>query len=287
MRFSERQGFISARTEIQTFGIDESFRVAIWNVVFQVYFENVRMDWTYSTREPFGRLLAGLWTQFHKGPLDELPEAWEMRNKVKEWILKAEWFHVYDLVESFAQLGGDVSPPRIFAAVFNATAQRNMGGYRLVDSRIVQATSAEVVEAIDRGLADARQAATANVQNHLSKALALLADRKSPDYPNSIKESISAVEALARLVTGREKATLGDAVRRFRDSGLDIHPALEGALLKLYGYSSDADGIRHAARDIPSSSHEDALFFLGTCSSFVSYMIAKCAKAEISLVQTA
>lgn len=37
---------------------------------------------------------------------------------------------------------------------------------------------------------------------HLTKALSLLSDRNKPDYRNSIKESISAVEATCKSLTG-------------------------------------------------------------------------------------
>ena len=40
-----------------------------------------------------------------------------------------------------------------------------------------------------------------------------LADRKQPDYRNSIKESISAVEAICALITGQERADLNTALR--------------------------------------------------------------------------
>ena len=40
-----------------------------------------------------------------------------------------------------------------------------------------------------------------------------MTDRKTPNYRNSIKESISAVEALCKIITENEKATLGKALK--------------------------------------------------------------------------
>jgi hypothetical protein len=51
----------------------------------------------------------------------------------------------------------------------------------------------------------------------------------------------------------------------------------------MYGYTSDAQGIRHALMDEPNLSFEDAKFMLVSCSAFVNYLIAKAAKAGISL----
>lgn len=60
-----------------------------------------------------------------------------------------------------------------------------------------------------------------------------------------MKESISAVEALVKQVTGT-KDTFGAALKKL---GVDAHPAFVEACSKIYGYTSDADGIRHALSD--------------------------------------
>lgn len=73
----------------------------------------------------------------------------------------------------------------------------------------------------------------------------LLTNKKNPDYRNSIKESISAIEALCKIKTNDDKATLRKALNLIEQK-YGLHPALKGAFEKLYGYSSDADGIRHA-----------------------------------------
>ncbi|MEG8264615.1 hypothetical protein MKS78_04515 [Acinetobacter baumannii] len=43
----------------------------------------------------------------------------------------------------------------------------------------------------------------------MKAALSFLTDRNKPDYRNSVKESISAVEALCVTLSGDPKATLG------------------------------------------------------------------------------
>ncbi|MFT7288883.1 MAG: hypothetical protein ACI87W_003007 [Halieaceae bacterium] len=47
---------------------------------------------------------------------------------------------------------------------------------------------------------------------HLQTALSLMNDRDMPDYRNSIKESISAVEAVASVIVSEEHTTLGKAL---------------------------------------------------------------------------
>ena len=118
------------------------------------------------------------------------------------------------------------------------------------------------------------------VYDHISKANKLLADREKPDYENSIKESISAVEAICEIITetkGKE-ATLGNMLKKLEDNGVEIHKGLKSAFNILYGYTSDANGIRHAG-DIGglSSTFEEAKFMLIACCAFVNYLMAICA----------
>lgn len=55
-----------------------------------------------------------------------------------------------------------------------------------------------------------------SVNQHIAKAVSLYSKRKNPDYENSIKESISAVEAMCCIITGMTgaQATLGAAIKK-------------------------------------------------------------------------
>jgi len=66
-------------------------------------------------------------------------------------------------------------------------------------------------------------------------------------------------------------------VKKLKDKGVEIHPAFEGALEKMYGYTSDAQGIRHALLDESTLDSADALFMLVSCSAFVNYLKGKSA----------
>jgi hypothetical protein len=103
----------------------------------------------------------------------------------------------------------------------------------------------------------------------------LFSDRKTPDYRNSIKESISAVEALCVIITGDQSATVGKALAEI-EKKYSIHKALRTGLSAIYGYSSDSGGIRHALLEGGTVvTFEEAKFMLVSCSAFINYLIAK------------
>ena len=113
-------------------------------------------------------------------------------------------------------------------------------------------------------------------REHLSSALRLLSDRDQPDYRNSIKESISSVESAAAALTGSKKPELKDALRLLETKGR-LHPALRGTFERLYGWTSDESGVRHALMEESSLDFSDAYFMLVACSAFVYYLIGKTA----------
>ena len=101
----------------------------------------------------------------------------------------------------------------------------------------------------------------------------MLSEKEKPDYRNSIKESISAVESLCKKISENDKATLGAALTTLEKRGI-LHPALKSAFSSLYGYTNDANGIRHSLLQESNLTSADARFMLISCSAFINYVIA-------------
>lgn len=215
-------------------------------------------------------LVISLWLHYFKKPIDTIEEYWEYcLEKLRKHFFAAEWFEVYDFVEFVSNHGSRESKQK-FIEMANSYLERENSAYRFVDGRIVEITSAEEIEEVEAAVAGGGK--YPGVQTHLKTALALLSDRKSPDYRNSIKESISAVESLAKQLAGNEGGTLG-AVLKTLENAKKLHPAMKSAFSSLYGYSSDADGIRHALLEESNLTKADARFMLVCCSAFINYSL--------------
>lgn len=148
-------------------------------------------------------------------------------------------------------------------------------GYRFVDGQVVAITDEQEIGEIEEACRNPYE----GCRSHIKKAVVILADRDNKDYKNCIKESICAVESICQIITKDEKATLGKALKLLKDTGLTIHPSLESAFSKLYGYTSDEGGIRHCEGMFESDvSFEGAKFMLVSCSAFVNYLIAESGK---------
>ena len=162
-----------------------------------------------------------------------------------------------------------------FAAHLNRSFEKLNYGYRVVDGRIVPITSEAEKEEIERAI----EASEDEEKTHLEQALVLYAKRPDPDYRNSIKESISAVEALLRKETSTK--TLGDALDELIKKGTSIPDGIIRAFEKLYVYTNDKkEGIRHSLMDIEHGGpgEPEAHYMLIVCSAFINYVRNKKSK---------
>jgi hypothetical protein len=279
--FAERIGKRAPRTIVQTDALDAETRTELWNVlvVLQDIFERARERDYNGTVE--AQVVDAIWTQEFKEPRDEMPSRAFVWQRVKTLLLEGEWFDALDLIEALVRYIGryeDWTTADLQTAMrdaFNERFERYLLGYRFVGGEITPiATSAEAA-AVDEAIAAVTPIAGA--RHALERATELLADREHPDYPNSIKESISAVESVVTYLTG--KGELGKGLGLLESAGIRIHPALKGAWLKMYGWASDDDGIRHGSIEAADADQALARYVLVTSSAFVSYLIEERSKA--------
>lgn len=151
--------------------------------------------------------------------------------------------------------------------------EEEKSGYRIVKNRVSKITDKDEIKSVEDSISNPYGA----VGTHMKKALELYSDRENPDYVNSIKESISAVESMCCVITGESgaQATLGKMLDKLENNGVEIHSAQKEAFKKLYGFTSDAGGIRHGSIDYTNAKSEDALYMLVACSSFINYLKVK------------
>jgi AbiJ N-terminal domain 4 len=264
MKFSQRHGYTPVSTKIQTDFMTDELRYSIWNALdINLWSQPGFMyNLDYFSLE--------LWIDYFKEPVSGRPESHEViRHIIEKHFMGAKWYQVYDFLEFV--LG--VFPDQDLTDPLNNMLERELAGYRIINGIVSPITGELEVVMLQQALADNDFPL---IKEHLSTALELLSNRQNPDYRNSIKESISAVEYLARVIADNPNATLGQALNAIERSGkIKIHTALKEGYSKIYGYTSDQDGIRHSLMDEPNLTAGDAIFFLLSCTSFIGYLKSK------------
>ena len=257
--------------------MDYDLRSRLWNALCTHYWD--RLEEAPSGSFRLNDLIVKLWHDYFKRPIDTMGHMWgDIYLQIRQYYFECKWYEVYDFIEFVANNDGEKARLAVFMDACNSILEQELSAYRFVHGKITQITSEEEIAEIEEAL----ETPIKLVNEHLKTALDLLADRKSPDYRNSIKESISAVEALCRLITKDPNATLGQALKVVREK-VGLHPALEKAFSSLYGYTSSAEGIRHALLEEPNLDFEIAKFMLVSCSGFINYLISKSSRVGVDL----
>ena len=272
--FSERRGLTTPLTELQTDWMSDALRNSLWNVLDEVIWSQNNFMSAMQRRDAgIYRFSRHLWASYFKMPVDLRPVGPDgIYTKIRDYFFfDANWNEVYDFLEWVQRWAAQPHRDQMLEDSINSVLERELAGYRSIDGLFVDVTDPIEVKALHSTLQDQDFPA---VRSHLQRALQLLADREKPDYRNSIKESISAVESMAKVVTGQEGATLGKALVMLERDGA-LHPVLKQSFSKLYGYTSDEGGIRHAMLEEPNLTAADAKFFLLSCTSFINYLKAK------------
>ena len=277
--FSERYGYTKPSEVL----IRGKITTEIENVIcscYDVLYDALRKNYTYSD-EIYNDMELYLWTQFLNNRRNDFYGNYGGHMVVATSVIKSddyEWFIKINMLEMSVQWLHEIGEKKqwIIGIVKNFVAQLNHEfarlsfAYRIVGKEVIEITSQNEIAEIEEALLQ-----TSNIKSHLSEALKLLSNRPNPDYRNSIKESISAVEALCREITGEN--TLGPALKALDKKGLAIPTFLKSGFEKLYYYTNDfKTGIRHALMDASDApSFEEAKFMLVACSAFVNYIQGK------------
>ena len=292
MTFGERNGFESHR-EHQLLGIDTRLRNRLYN-----WFAD-SINQMCNTEE----MLSYIVDRLGEISINEMRNKQILINRFFRQAPQSKWYDPYTIIELLIDFQRKnfgclkCSLPHcpdmhcmgssLFIKVtekINSILDEENSGYRLIDDVFVPITNSVEIDEVVAASSVPYEA----VRKLIDKAIRNFSDKANPDYENTIKDAISAVESMCCIITGTtgSSATLGTALKKLEDNGVVIHGALREAFSKMYGYTSDEDGIRHGGIDFKHAPIEDARYMLVTCSAFVNYLISKYDKSKVECVRT-
>lgn len=273
--FSQRKGLKPATKAIQRESLDTETRNALWSELWGYYALYNKYEYDYGNKRfPYranvGPIAEAYWLKYFRQPLDTVPSFDEVIQTCKRHFYAAKWHECFDFLEfTVAQLPQHASQK--MQEFVNGILTQESCPYRFVSGQITELTSEEELACIDQSISTSDK----EVSDHLEKALRFLSDRKSPDYQNSIKESVSAIEAVGRKLSGKPGAILSDVLKDTKFAGT-LHPALVRTLISLYGYAGDEGGVRHANKAGGKEiTQDEARFVLVLSSAAINFLTAK------------
>lgn len=282
--FSERYGYTKASDVI----IREKITPEIQNAICSCYdklpdlFSEVTASYQ-DAKAKYQNLEEYLWVYFLNERAANFSDGYKYHVVATVYIEDKSnaWYKKLDIIEKTIQYLRNFdaknhkfySVASNFIKLLNSAFERLNFAYRIINDEIVEITSEQEIKTIEIAIDNSAR----NVKMHLNRALELYAQRPDGDYRNSIKESISAVEAFCREKTGEN--TLGKALNKLEKNGIVFPDVLKTAFEKLYAYTNQPDaGIRHALMDdtgVYTPKAEEAIFMLVSCSAFINYLNKK------------
>ena len=264
--------------------MDDGLRTRLWNCVSEHYLGILRMQYPYSLGiEPFSaekeEVVKNLYHNFLHRPIDIISEDFVVEyNNIRNFFFNATWDEVYDFIEFVVRSIPDDKKKMTLTKSCNRVLQEEMSYYRIVGDLVTPMTSDEEMKAIETAMGCPAEP----VRDLMSKALKALSDRKEPNYPSSIKDSVAAVESLCKIIAGDGSKTLVDSLKGVQ-AKVGLHPALTKSLENLYGYRNVKPGVAHGGTQTAAEGFDEAFFYLVSCSAWVNFLSAKADKAGIRI----
>lgn len=203
-------------------------------------------------------------------PADEFNDKFDFQvGELKSLLFTGNYADIFHFLTFVVR---DASAPPQLAEQIQQALTYARAGYRLLEKTFVPVASQDEADTLERAFADVSNDEFAGARAHLREAGVAAS---AGNWAASIRESIHAVEAVARSIAP-DSDTLGPALKALKASH-HIHPALADGLSKIYGFTNDEQGIRHPLLEEEFSKVDevDALYMLGACAAFVSYLIAR------------
>ena len=277
LTFEQAQGLAPLPRQLALGEISKEFRAVLWsrlNRLFDDHRERYSMGGSY-LRRPSSTILNDVRVyRYHR--LDPFPDGFDRQvAEVKEVIANGSWSDVLGWLEFVLK---HPACPSEFAWEVDAVMAHCHLAYRVFDRVVIcPVGSGAERESLAHAFSDLHSAEFHGARDHLSKAANELT---TGNFAGSIRESINAVESVARTL--EPDGSLSGALAKLEESA-KIHAAMKAGFTRLYGYTSDEQGIRHAHLNEPSAKPDeaDALFMIGACAAFVSYLINKARSAGV------
>jgi hypothetical protein len=284
MKFSQRIGLTPHTKEIQIASMDNDLKNTLWNILREIGLE------TLSDTDEYGfdttvvpNYSSLMWHKHFKLQVEYAPKnKRRLIDKLREIYADSQWFERYELIEYIYNSKIKGFDKKLFTQAINKCLENEFAGYRFVNGCFMPITNDLEIKSIEESLEIGKQyTALTGVNLHINTAIDHLSKKPNGDYRNSIKESISAVEAACRIITG--KNSLGDALKELENKNIIFDSSLTKGFDKLYAYTNNrSSGIRHANIDPHKDPGFDlAKYMLVSCSAFINLLISSANNAGI------
>ena len=148
--------------------------------------------------------------------------------------------------------------------------------YEFIKGSVIRKGRKHTVETTDQAQYVMSDNRLQNARIHYSKALGFFRDRKQPDYANTVKEAVCAVESAGKDLFPQAKAsTLGDLINwlKNKNNNIAIPPALINTFSSIYALRNSGKEVAHGSASGGEITAAIAEYILSLSASTIIYLV--------------
>jgi hypothetical protein len=277
LTFEQAEGAAPLPRQLRPKEISSELRARLWEVVHRSFDKyKYRGDGGAEFLDTWESIFYDMHVLRHHGMADDFEnDYYHLVAEAKEVFQKGDYIAVFGWIQWVLR---HQHVPQALSEEIEYVLKAARAAYRVLDGNTVVPVGSDAErETLQRAFADLAVAEFHGARAHLRKAAE---EATAGHYADSVRESIHAVESVVRVL--EPDANFSRALVKLGKK-TTIHGAMKSGFDSLYGFTSDQDGIRHpllekAAADVDEA---DALFMIGACAAFVSYLINKARTAGL------
>jgi hypothetical protein len=276
--FAEAEGKAKFPAVLKWGEIDQRLRSALWTPIYLFLHENIQrtQNGLYCWSGPAKAIMLREFLNQQHGFIDDYKDVFHPQNHFldhwKKFFADSDYVDIFNFITFLIR---DPDCPNNLISGIVAALDQPHSPYRLSRdaTTIFPAMGEEQTNSLQKNLEVVFSSPFSGSRTHIQAALKALGEG---EYRTTVRESIHSVESAVRDFTGDSNAVLSKAIKSLV-AEMGIHKALADAFDKLYAYSSDERGIRHALvfGENEKVGLDEAAFFLSACTAFVGFLSNK------------
>ncbi len=187
------------------------------------------------------------------------------------------WWQFYDICEVMwdtISSGDFVSEIGKFSKEVNELFREEQLGFKLSNGKVQKIGSGFIDANINETRFLLKEPEFKSADELFEKAIKALNERPKPDVENCIKDAVSAIESIARILTNNEKALLSDFIKESVQNNVIPKP-LDQTFQKIYAYRGNEPGVAHGAIKPSKVTEDEAELVLAMSAAMIIYLVKK------------
>ncbi len=200
----------------------------------------------------------------------------QLFNIVEQIFLTCDWWRLFDICElMYRNLG---SSQQYYSDKFtkdlNIVLIDEQLGFEMREGKIEKIGSALADEEIRKTRYLLKQPEFKGADEQFEKAIKALNARPKPDVENCVKDAVSAIESVGRILIKDDKAVLSDIIKDMAKQEIIPKP-LDEVIQKIYAYRGNEPGVAHGLVGESKVTIYEAEYVLAMSAATIIYLVNK------------